>query len=529
MSDDFDLGSAPNEKLALARKWRPMSFSQVVGQSNEVKTLQRALATNRLHHAYMFTGTRGVGKTTIARILAKSFNCDNLSKEGEACGHCDSCKQIDTSQHPDVFEMDAASTTQVDRMREVLETTNYAPLSGKYKVYIIDEVHMLSKAAFNAMLKTLEEPPEHVKFILATTDPQLVPPTVHSRCLRFSLKRLDVDSITNHLCFVLDEEKIDYEKEAIAIIAKQAGGSVRDALSILDEAILMSDKISQVGVRNLLGLAGADIASQILEYIVNDDTTKLIELADDLYAKGTDLENVLNDLIELIHKVQLATLTPKLQKPEFAKFKKLVSVDIQLIYEIATHGRKQILLANDVKIAFDMTIMRICVFLKSQQNSNVQAASNTSTNVVTNTKTTTPNQNQETSTVDINKIPTTEEEWEAFCLSIDIKVKNFASSCIFESYIDNKLVLITKQASAREEDLLKKELVKKFPAIREIIIFKSSEKLKKKTPAEHQAENKSKKEAALIEEFEKSDIMQEIRDKFPDSVIEKDQVDISKS
>ncbi|MBF2735780.1 MAG: DNA polymerase III subunit gamma/tau [Betaproteobacteria bacterium AqS2] len=342
--------------LALARRWRPRRFAEVVGQKVEIETLRGSLARGRTHHAYMFTGTRGVGKTTLARILAKAFNCAALA-DGEPCGKCDSCQQVDAGVHPDVFEMDAASTTQVDSMREVLDSTSYAPSSGPCKVYIIDEVHMLSKAAFNAMLKTLEEPPPHVKFILATTDPQQVPATVHSRCLRFALRRLGRDELAGHLARVLEAEKIEAEPAALNLIAGAADGSVRDSLSILEEALAGGGAVAEERVRELLGLAGAEAAPRLLAALRAKDLAGAVELADGLHARGADLAQVLAALAEHVHRGQLAALFPALREDGAAP--ELRPADAQLVYEIAVNGRRQLLEGADAKIAFDMTLLRI--------------------------------------------------------------------------------------------------------------------------------------------------------------------------
>src|SRR5512147_1089080 len=248
MTDLFGESSSP--ALALARKWRPRAFADLKGQEHVVQALSNALTQGRLHHAYLLTGTRGVGKTTLARILAKCLNCET-SVTPEPCGECSACKQIDAGRFVDLLELDAASNTGVDNMREVLDNAQYAPTVGRYKVYIIDEVHMLSKPAFNSMLKTLEEPPAHVKFILATTDPQKIPVTVLSRCLQFNLKPMPPALILEHLKYVLEQERIPYENGALSLVARAAQGSMRDALSLMDQAIAYSDsKVQEATVRN---------------------------------------------------------------------------------------------------------------------------------------------------------------------------------------------------------------------------------------------------------------------------------------
>ena len=263
----------------LARKWRPKTFADLVGQEHVVKALRNALEKGRLHHAYLLTGTRGVGKTTIARILAKSLNCEH-PKEGEPCGQCQSCRDIDTGRFVDLLEIDAASNTGIDNIREVLENAQYAPTAGKYKVYIIDEVHMLSKSAFNAMLKTLEEPPEHVKFILATTDPHKVPVTVLSRCLQFVLRNMTAQQVSQHLAHVLDSEQIPYEAPALALLGRAAAGSMRDALSLLDQAIAMgSGKVAEQDVRQMIGAVDKRYLYELLQSIAGQNGAALMNQA----------------------------------------------------------------------------------------------------------------------------------------------------------------------------------------------------------------------------------------------------------
>ena len=255
----------------LARKWRPKSFTELVGQESAVQAISNALDQDRLHHAYLFNGTRGIGKTTLARILAKSLNCEK-GTSSTPCQQCNTCKDIDAGRYVDLIELDAASNTQVDNMRDLLENAQYAPSSGPFKIYIIDEVHMLSKSAFNAMLKTLEEPPEHVKFILATTEPNKVPITVLSRCLQFNLKQMSSENIANHLALILAKEKINFEPNALSIIARAASGSMRDALSILDQAIAYNqEKIEVNKVNQMLGTLSDEILINLLIAIADQD------------------------------------------------------------------------------------------------------------------------------------------------------------------------------------------------------------------------------------------------------------------
>src|SRR3954469_12096445 len=291
----------------LARKWRPRVFEEIVGQSHVVTALVNALESKRLHHAYLFTGTRGTGKTTLARILAKAINCETNGISAHPCGKCRACTEIDAGRFVDLLEVDAATNTKVDEMRELLDTAQYMPVAGRFKVYIIDEVHMLSRHAFNSMLKTLEEPPEHVKFILATTDPQRLPVTILSRCLQFNLKPLTPQLIAGHLKRVLEAEKIAFEEAALAQLGRAAAGSLRDSLSLLDQAIAHGGgKVSAADVADMLGSLGGDLVWPILERIVEGDGKGTIAEAQRIASRSVSMDTVLEDLAGLLHRVALA-------------------------------------------------------------------------------------------------------------------------------------------------------------------------------------------------------------------------------
>ena len=353
----------------LARKWRPKVFAQLAGQEHVVRALSNALTQNRLHHAYLFTGTRGVGKTTIARILAKSLNCV-AGITATPCGECSACKEIDSGRFVDLIELDAASNTQVDNMRELLESALYAPSSGRFKVYIIDEVHMLSKSAFNAMLKTLEEPPGHVKFILATTDPQKIPVTVLSRCLQFNLKQLPPALITAHLQYVLEQEQITFESGAIALIARAAQGSMRDALSLLDQAIAFSaGKVEEAMVRTMLGAIDQGYLYDLLAALQAQNGVALLEIADSMATRSVAFDAALQELATLLHRIALVQTVPQAMaddEPERARLQELAQAftaeQVQLCYQIAIHGRDEIDLAPDEYAGFTMTLLRMLAF-----------------------------------------------------------------------------------------------------------------------------------------------------------------------
>ncbi len=353
----------------LARKWRPRNFTELVGQEHVVRALTNALRQQRLHHAYLFTGTRGVGKTTLARILAKALNCETGVTDAP-CGQCGACAEIDAGRFIDLIELDAASNTQVDNMRELLEGALYAPTSGRYKIYIIDEVHMLSKSAFNAMLKTLEEPPAHVKFILATTDPQKIPVTVLSRCLQFSLKQIPPQQIRERLTEVLAAENVSTDAASVALVARAAEGSLRDALSLLDQAIAHGGgKLEGESTRAMLGAVDQTYLHSILQALAAQDGAALVAEAERMAERSLSFESALQDLATLLHRVALAQVVPQSipdDDPDAAILRRLTAdfspEDVQLYYQIAVQGRADVGLAPDEQAGFMMTLLRMLAF-----------------------------------------------------------------------------------------------------------------------------------------------------------------------
>ncbi len=360
--------------LVLARKYRPKSFETLVGQDHVVRALTNALTQQRLHHAYLFTGTRGVGKTTIARILAKSLNCET-GITATPCGVCNACTEIDRGRFVDLLEVDAASNTQVDAMRDLLDNAQYAPTVGRFKVYIIDEVHMLSKSAFNAMLKTLEEPPAHVKFILATTDPQKVPVTVLSRCLQFNLRQMASVTINEHLQNVLGQENIAFEPAAISLISRAAAGSMRDALSLTDQAIAYGNQtVNEAEVRSMLGAIDQSYLYEILAALQANNGKGIVEIAKQMHARSIAFEAALNDLAILLHQIAIAQTAPDSiadDLPERAVLlnlaQQLAPETLQLYYQIALLGRRDIGLAPDEYAGFTMTLLRMLAFAPTEK------------------------------------------------------------------------------------------------------------------------------------------------------------------
>jgi DNA polymerase-3 subunit gamma/tau len=355
--------------LALARKWRPKNFADVVGQEHIVRALSNALETDRVHHAYLFSGTRGVGKTTVARILAKALNCE-AGVSGEPCGKCGACTSIDEGRFVDLIEVDAASRTKVDDTRELLENVQYTPTSGRYKVYLIDEVHMLSNHSFNALLKTLEEPPPHVKFLLATTDPQKLPVTVLSRCLQFNLKRLSSAQMVDRMSHIGAAENIVSEPAALARIARAANGSMRDALSLLDQALAFGDgALRDADVAEMLGSMDQRQINELLQCLIDADAVALMAQVRALQELVPDYESVLDDIATVLQQIAVVQLAGMDALDEDADietlqhFSGLLSDDVvQLYYQIAVTGRRDLGLAPDPRIGFEMTLLRMLAF-----------------------------------------------------------------------------------------------------------------------------------------------------------------------
>ncbi|MGB8437506.1 MAG: DNA polymerase III subunit gamma/tau [Burkholderiales bacterium] len=353
----------------LARKWRPRSFASVVGQEHVVTALTHALEQQRLHHAYLLTGTRGVGKTTLARILAKALNCET-GITPTPCGKCSACVEIDAGRFVDLIEVDAATNTKVDEMRQLLESAVYAPTRARFKVYVIDEVHMLSTSAFNAMLKTLEEPPEHVKFILATTDPQKIPVTVLSRCLQFNLKQMLPGAIAAHLQHIAKEEDVAADAGALRLIASAARGSMRDALSVLDQAIAYcGGTVTEAGVRTMLGAVDQTYLFDLADAVAAGDGDRLFSIADAMEARSLSFDGALAELATLLHRIALAQVVPDALDPEMPERGRVLSLaqhldpeTVQLYYQIAVHGRRDLPLAPDEYAGFTMSLMRMLAF-----------------------------------------------------------------------------------------------------------------------------------------------------------------------
>jgi DNA polymerase-3 subunit gamma/tau len=451
----------------LARKWRPKTFAQLVGQEHVVRALSNALTQNRLHHAYLFTGTRGVGKTTIARIFAKSLNCAT-GITATPCGECSACIEIDSGRFIDLIELDAASNTGIDNMREVLDNAQYLPTSARFKVYIIDEVHMLSKQAFNSMLKTLEEPPAHVKFILATTDPQKIPVTVLSRCLQFNLKQLPPALIAAHLKYVLEQEQIAFDAPAVGLIARAAQGSMRDALSLLDQAIAFSaGTVGEVVVRTMLGAIDQSYLFDILVALHEQKGAGLLEIADNMSARSIAFDTALQELATLLHRVALSQTIPQEvadDEPERARLLELAQAftaeELQLYYQIVIHGRDEIDLAPDEYAGFTMTLLRMLAFApakgitqptlevpvaKTQPNAKSAAASSKTAPVGPSDVLKKPASNIPSSRGE--SVSGDQPDWGVLLTQLNVQgmAQQLAKHCVLENFSDRKITLRLSQ------------------------------------------------------------------------------------
>ena len=370
--------------IVLARKWRPKRFAEMVGQEHVLRALANALDSGKVHHAFLFTGTRGVGKTTIARILAKSLNCETAGVSSNPCGVCASCREIDEGRFVDLIEVDAASRTKVDDTRELLDNVQYAPTRGRYKVYLIDEVHMLSNHSFNALLKTFEEPPPHVKFLLATTDPQKLPVTVLSRCLQFSLKRLPASLIGERLKFIAAAENLPFEPAAAALLARAADGSMRDALSLLDQLIAFGGgALNEANARAMLGTIDRGHVSRLVEALSRADGPALLAEVGELDRDAPDYDRALVEMAAFLQRVAIVQIVPEAaqQDEEFdseslARLAQAISPeDVQLYYQIALGGRRDLAMAPEPRAGFEMTLLRMLAFRPETADAGTQERS----------------------------------------------------------------------------------------------------------------------------------------------------------
>lgn len=498
----------------LARKWRPHNFTEVVGQNHVITSLTNALKHNRLHQAYLFTGTRGVGKTTLARILAKAINCENL-QDFNPCGKCDICRAVDEGRFLDLIEVDAASRTKVEDTRDLLDNAQYAPNQGRFKVYLIDEVHMLSGHSFNALLKTLEEPPSHVKFLLATTDPHKIPITVLSRCLQLNLKRLLPSEIFTQMGFILQQENIVFEPEALKLLSRAADGSMRDGLSLLDQAIVYGNgRVNLVDVQAMLGSIAQQPVESILHALAQSDAPAILNQIDDLSQLSPDFSDLLQQLLQFLHRIALVqyvptTLMHDLDAEIVAHLAQTMSPeDVQLYYQIGLLGQKDLELAPDPRSGFEMVMLRMLTF-RPVKNVNIEKQSvqiqqaapvlQPSPQIVQPTQQSTP-----TTVPSISTVPNFGDNWETILANLKVGrfVKEFANNCVLELLDDTQCLLSLDPEKA---NLLDVDVTAKIEtALREmygkpIKLSIEVKALVTHTPAQQQIQAQENRQQAAVE------------------------------
>jgi len=552
----------------LARKWRPANFETLVGQEHVQRALVNALDEDRLHHAYLFTGTRGVGKTTIARIFAKALNCEK-GVTSTPCGECGSCLEIAEGRFVDLIEVDAASRTGVDDTRELLENVQYAPTRGRYKVYLIDEVHMFSKSSFNALLKTLEEPPPHVKFLLATTDPQKLPVTILSRCLQFNLKRLPVSLIISHLQNILQTDGVEHDLIALQLLAEAADGSMRDALSLMDQALAFGGgSIHEKEIREMLGTISRDKVLNILRALINRDASATLSAVETLAELTPDYENVLAELLSLFHHMALAKKVPEAlddyvseREAVLALSEQLSSEDLQLFYQIALIGRRDLPLSPDLRSGLEMVLLRMLSFRPASTGQVVVTA----TNATANAPAVQPSQNTQAAPAPVSapaaspqasqpKIaePTPSEitssassaspvsnavnrdsrDWREILegLAVNGMVKQLAANCVLQNIADNTVTLAVDAGhqqlrNAKSEARLKQALCEYFDKdLRLEIVVNTGAKTeavnqKIETPAQSQARETGERQQQAETSIEGDSFVQAMKENFNAEIV----------
>ncbi|MGZ8152036.1 MAG: DNA polymerase III subunit gamma/tau [Methylovulum sp.] len=512
----------------LARKWRPHNFTEVVGQEHVVKSLINALQHNRLHHAYLFTGTRGVGKTTIARILAKAINCENL-QDLNPCGVCRVCRELDEGRFLDLIEVDAASRTKVEDTRDLLDNAQYAPHHGRYKVYLIDEVHMLSGHSFNALLKTLEEPPAHVKFLLATTDPQKIPVTVLSRCLQFNLKRLMPGQILKQMEFILEQEQIAFEAGALKLLSRAADGSMRDGLSLLDQAIVFGNgKVTTEDVRTMLGAVAQQPVQDILTALGHGDALAILDKIKEIADLTTDFTDVLQQILVVLHRIALVQQIPAAIDPDFdidmiAELAALFTPeDVQLYYQIGLLGQKDLDLAPDPQSGFEMVMLRMLTFrpvtleilpVKSNQSSRLiktdigqPVITEHSASAVQQSAATSENRPQKSSNNWINIID---------AINISGMTRELANNCVLESIDDQACTLTVASGyirGARAEETLQKALQRYRGTPLKLVFI--TKKTTIDTPAVQLIKEREDKQQAAVDAINSDPNIQALKEHF---------------
>jgi len=510
--------------IVLARKWRPKRFAEMVGQEHVLRALANALDSGKVHHAFLFTGTRGVGKTTVARILAKSLNCETAGVSSNPCGVCASCREIDEGRFVDLIEVDAASRTKVDDTRELLDNVQYAPTRGRYKVYLIDEVHMLSNHSFNALLKTFEEPPPHVKFLLATTDPQKLPVTVLSRCLQFSLKRLPASLIGERLKFIAAAENLPFEPAAAALLARAADGSMRDALSLLDQLIAFGGgALNEANARTMLGTIDRGHVSRLVEALSRADGPALLAEVGELDRDAPDYDRALVEMAAFLQRVAIVQIVPEAaqQDEEFdseslARLAQAIAPeDVQLYYQIALGGRRDLAMAPEPRAGFEMTLLRMLAFRPETADAGTQARSASRPAAAAAPGAGAPAQNL--SLVRLTSIDAS--NWPAVLEAANLSgmVRQFALNCVPAKFERDVLTLQLDQSTADRrvrsiEDKLLQGLSKYLG--RDIRILFETAQADLATPARQRALDEQDKIVRAAAAFEADPAVKGLRERF---------------
>ncbi|NOR69856.1 MAG: DNA polymerase III subunit gamma/tau [Methylomarinum sp.] len=514
----------------LARKWRPQNFTQLVGQEHVSQSLCNALQHDRLHHAYLFTGTRGVGKTTVARILAKAINCENL-KDCNPCGECDVCRAFDEGRFLDLIEVDAASRTKVEDTRDLLDNAQYAPNQGRYKVYLIDEVHMLSGHSFNALLKTLEEPPPHVKFLLATTDPQKIPVTVLSRCLQFNLKRLLPEQIDAQMAYILGQESIVADSSALKLLSRAADGSLRDGLSLLDQAIAFGNgEVRLETVTQMLGTVAQQPVDDILLALASNDAVALLQKIADITELTPDFADILQQILRVLHRVTLTQTIPGFVDNDFDSDSiaeladKLLPEDVQLFYQIALIGQRDLDLAPDPRSGFEMVMLRMLTFKPNSGVAQTKAPQvivdrakklEVKPSLVASVDSPVANVDVQPQQTPVNP----EGNWAELIVAIKVRgmTRELANNCVLESLDDNACQLVlspghTQLISPRAEANLQEALQGYLG--KPIKLSIKTEQSNSTTPAQQITKQREDRQQAAVDSINADDNVQVLKEQF---------------
>ena len=513
----------------LARKWRPRNFEDMVGQGHVLKALANALDTDRLHHAYLFAGTRGVGKTTLARILAKCLNCEQ-GVSSKPCGQCQACVGIDEGRFVDLIEVDAASRAKVDETRDLMDNVQYAPAGGRYKIYLIDEVHMFSNHSFNALLKTLEEPPPHVKFLLATTEPKKLPVTILSRCLQFNLKHLTAEQISGQVHNILEQEKVPADEESIRLISVAANGSMRDALSLLDQAIAYNNgKLEETQTREMLGTIDSTEITGLLESLVDGDAEKMLEQIANISNYNPDYDAILAELLARLHNLAVAQVLPTgsdlIDDISRGLLDRVSREDVQLYYQIGLNGRRDLAISPDPKTGFEMTMIRMHAFRPGDAGpSGAVPAGQKTAKRTTDDRPAEPVSGAERTIAQTASI----DSWQQIIdeMALAGLVKELAGHCVLKEHTEN---CITLSLSPAQEHLLKtsqKERLQDAMRTR----FGKDVKLKilveepaVETPSERRAREERERQAEAVRSFNEDADVQKMIETF-DATVDKDSI-----